>query len=67
MLFGQSSGLYDHYFTTFLDPVDVAWSFVQVLVMALLVMLIHTYYGYNASRGTVGRGNCSGAAGFGSR
>ncbi len=60
VLFGQSSGLYDHYFTTFLDPVDVAWSFVQVLVMALLVMLIHTYYGYNASRGPSGVGTAVG-------
>lgn len=60
VLFGQSSGLYDHYFTTFLDPVDVAWSFVQVLVMALLVMLIHTYYGYNASGGPSGVGTAVG-------
>lgn len=60
VLFNQSSGLYDHYFTTFLDPVDVAWSFVQVLVMALLVMLIHTYYGYNASGGPSGVGTAVG-------
>lgn len=60
VLFGQSCGLYDHYFTTFLDPVDVAWSFVQVLVMALLVMLIHTYYGYNASGGPSGVGTAVG-------
>ncbi|SDD01657.1 MlaE family ABC transporter permease [Rhodococcus tukisamuensis] len=62
VIFGQSSGLYDHYFTTFLDPVDVAWSFVQVLVMAALVMLIHTFYGFNAAGGPSGVGTAVGRA-----
>lgn len=62
VIFGQSSGLYDHYFTTFLDPVDVAWSFVQVLVMAILVMLVHTFYGFNAAGGPSGVGTAVGRA-----
>ncbi|CRK54311.1 YrbE family protein [Rhodococcus sp. RD6.2] len=60
VIFGQSPGLYDHYFSTFLNPMDVAWSFVQVLVMAMLVMLIHTYYGFNAAGGPSGVGTAVG-------
>ena len=53
---GQSAGLYDHYFNTFLIPVDLLWSFLQAIVMSIAVMLVHTYYGYNASGGPVGVG-----------
>ncbi|MFE6862185.1 ABC transporter permease [Nocardia sp. NPDC057668] len=56
VVFGQSPGLYDHYFSTFLNPVDVAWSFVQALTIAVLVMLIHTHYGFTATGGPAGVG-----------
>lgn len=46
VLYGQSAGVYDHYFDTFLIPTDILWSFVQAIVMAVAVMLIHTYYGF---------------------
>ena len=46
-LLGQSTGLYDHYFSTFLNPIDLLWSFVQAVLMALAVLLIHTYFGYS--------------------
>lgn len=59
---GQSSGLYDHYFQTFLIPIDLLWSFLQAIVMAVAVMLIHTYYGYNAGGGPVGVGVATGDA-----
>lgn len=62
VVLGQSGGVYDHYFSTFLVPSDVLWSFVQVLVMAIAVMLIHTYYGYNASGGPAGVGTATGRA-----
>jgi phospholipid/cholesterol/gamma-HCH transport system permease protein len=58
----QSSGLYDHYFNTFLVPTDLLWSFLQAIVMAVAVMLVHTYYGYNASGGPVGVGIAVGQA-----
>ena len=32
VLFGQSGGLYDHYFDTFLNPVDLLWSFLQAIL-----------------------------------
>jgi phospholipid/cholesterol/gamma-HCH transport system permease protein len=62
VIYGQSPGLYDHYFNTFLIPTDILWSFAQAIVMALAVMLIHTYYGYTASGGPVGVGVAVGNA-----
>lgn len=62
IIYGQSPGVYDHYFSTFLIPTDILWSFAQAIVMALAVMLIHTYYGYNASGGPVGVGVAVGNA-----
>ncbi|SEM19239.1 MlaE family ABC transporter permease [Rhodococcus maanshanensis] len=62
VIYGQSPGVYDHYFSTFLIPTDILWSFAQAIVMALAVMLIHTYYGYNASGGPVGVGVAVGNA-----
>ena len=59
---GQSGGLYDHYFTTFLNPTDLLWSFLQAIVMSIAVMLVHTYYGYNAAGGPVGVGVATGEA-----
>jgi phospholipid/cholesterol/gamma-HCH transport system permease protein len=59
---GQSKGLYDHYFNTFLIPSDLLWSFLQAIIMSIAVMLIHTYYGYNAHGGPVGVGIAVGQA-----
>jgi phospholipid/cholesterol/gamma-HCH transport system permease protein len=61
-LFGQSGGLYDHYFNTFLNPVDLLWSFLQALLMAFAVLLIHTFYGYFATGGPSGVGVAVGNA-----
>jgi phospholipid/cholesterol/gamma-HCH transport system permease protein len=62
VLFGQSSGLYNHYFDTFLNPIDLLWSFLQAILMALAVLLLHTYYGYFASGGPEGVGVATGNA-----
>ncbi|WP_293051092.1 ABC transporter permease [Mycobacterium sp.] len=61
-MFGQSGGLYDHYFDTFLNPIDLLWSFLQAVLMALTVLLIHTYFGYFASGGPSGVGVAVGNA-----
>ena len=58
----QSPGLYDHYFDTFLIPTDLLWSFLQAIIMSIAVMLVHTYYGYNAAGGSVGVGIAVGQA-----
>jgi phospholipid/cholesterol/gamma-HCH transport system permease protein len=62
LMFGQSGGLYDHYFSTFLNPIDLLWSFLQAVLMALTVLLIHTYFGYFASGGPSGVGVAVGNA-----
>jgi hypothetical protein len=59
-LYGQSHGTYEHYFRTFLRPEDVFWSFVQCVIIAVMVMVTHCYYGYNASGGPVGVGEAVG-------
>ena len=60
VLYGQSSGTYNHYFHTFLRPEDVFWSFVQVIIISVVVMINHCYFGYNASGGPVGVGEAVG-------
>jgi phospholipid/cholesterol/gamma-HCH transport system permease protein len=60
--FGQSSGTYDHYFHLFLPPIDVLYSFLKVLVFAVVIMLIHCYYGYYAKGGPAGVGVAVGRA-----
>jgi phospholipid/cholesterol/gamma-HCH transport system permease protein len=62
VLFGQSGGLYDHYFDTFLNPFDLLWSFLQATLMALTILLVHTYYGYFAKGGPAGVGVAVGNA-----
>ncbi|MEV0335830.1 ABC transporter permease [Nocardia sp. NPDC050717] len=62
VIYGQSAGVYDHYFSTFLIPSDILWSFAQAIVMALAVMLIHTYFGFTAAGGPVGVGIAVGNA-----
>jgi phospholipid/cholesterol/gamma-HCH transport system permease protein len=61
-LFGQSEGLYQHYFSTFLNPIDLLWSFLQAALMAVTILLIHTYYGYFAAGGPAGVGQATGNA-----
>jgi phospholipid/cholesterol/gamma-HCH transport system permease protein len=60
--YGQSKGTYDHYFHLFLPPGDVLWSFAKVLVFAVVIILIHCYYGYTASGGPAGVGVAVGKA-----
>lgn len=60
VLYGQASGTYQHYFSTFLRPNDVFWSFAEAVMMAVVVMFSHCYYGYTASGGPVGVGEAVG-------
>ena len=63
VLFGQSAGLYDHYFNTFLNPIDLLWSFLQAILMAIAILLIHTYFGYFATGGPPASGPRGGQRG----
>lgn len=60
--YGQSTGTYDHYFTQYLAPVDVFWSFLKVLVFAVAIVLVHCYYGFHATGGPAGVGIAVGRA-----
>jgi phospholipid/cholesterol/gamma-HCH transport system permease protein len=60
--YGLSGGTYDHYFDTFMHPTDIVYAMVQAVGVAIVVILIHTYYGYTASGGPVGVGEAVGKA-----
>jgi phospholipid/cholesterol/gamma-HCH transport system permease protein len=60
--YNDSAGTYSHYFHLFLPPLDVVWSFFKVLVFAVLIILVHCYYGYTASGGPAGVGVAVGRA-----
>ncbi len=62
MIYGQSSGTYDHYFKVFLPPMDMLYSFLKLIVLAVLIILIHCYYGFSASGGPAGVGMAVGKA-----
>ncbi|OBF28425.1 ABC transporter permease [Mycobacterium sp. ACS1612] len=62
LFYGQSTGTYEHYFQTFLRPEDVFWSFMDAIIISVIVMLNHCYYGYYASGGPVGVGEAVGRA-----
>jgi phospholipid/cholesterol/gamma-HCH transport system permease protein len=61
-VYGQGSGVYDHYFYTYLSPSDVLWSLAEVAAVALMIMLLCTYYGYTARGGPAGVGEAVGRA-----
>jgi phospholipid/cholesterol/gamma-HCH transport system permease protein len=60
--FGMSPGLYDHYSHAFLPTIDVLYSLIKVVVFSVIIVLVHTYYGYFASGGPVGVGRAVGKA-----
>jgi phospholipid/cholesterol/gamma-HCH transport system permease protein len=62
VLFGQSPGQYDHYFSTFILPRDVFLSVVKILVFATAIALIHCWYGMRASGGPQAVGEATGRA-----
>lgn len=49
--YGQSAGTYDHYFALFLPPVDILLSFLKVLFFAVMIILIHCWYGFGVRGG----------------
>jgi phospholipid/cholesterol/gamma-HCH transport system permease protein len=60
--FGLSPGVYNHYFRLYLPPIDVFYSLAKAVVFAVVVSLIHCYYGYYASGGPAGVGVAVGRA-----
>lgn len=60
--FGLSTGSYGQYFNLFLPATDVLYSVTKVIVFAVVVVLIHCYYGYYATGGPAGVGVAVGRA-----
>jgi phospholipid/cholesterol/gamma-HCH transport system permease protein len=60
--FFLSPGTYQHYFRLFLPPRDVLYSFIKAMVFAVVVTLIHCYYGFYATGGPAGVGVAAGRA-----
>ena len=60
--FGLSQGVYDYYFRLYLPFTDVVFSVIKAAIFAVVVALIHCYYGYYASGGPAGVGVAVGRA-----
>jgi phospholipid/cholesterol/gamma-HCH transport system permease protein len=60
--FGLSSGVYDYYFRLYLPFQDVIYSLAKASVFAVVVALIHCYYGFYATGGPEGVGVATGRA-----
>jgi phospholipid/cholesterol/gamma-HCH transport system permease protein len=60
--FSLSSGTYSHYFYLFLPPIDIVYSLIKAVLFAVVVILIHCYFGYTATGGPAGVGVASGRA-----
>jgi phospholipid/cholesterol/gamma-HCH transport system permease protein len=56
VFFHQSVGTYAHYFHLFLEPRDVLYSVLKVVVFMVFVTIVHTFYGYNTTGGPAGVG-----------
>lgn len=61
-LLGLSPGVYDYYFNLFLPPIDIFFSVAKAAIFSVQVVLIHCWYGYNASGGPAGVGVAVGRA-----
>ena len=62
MIFHQPAGTYLHYFEAFLNPVDIVLSVVKIVIFALVVTLVHCWFGFTATGGPQGVGEATGRA-----
>jgi phospholipid/cholesterol/gamma-HCH transport system permease protein len=60
--FGMGTGQYYHYFRKFLPPIDIFYSVCKAALFAVLVSMIHCYYGFTAKGGPAGVGVAVGRA-----
>jgi phospholipid/cholesterol/gamma-HCH transport system permease protein len=61
-VFDIPAGTYDHYFSSYLKSTDLLWSLLEATATGVVVMLVHTYYGFNAFGGPAGVGLATGRA-----
>ncbi|MCW2496879.1 ABC transporter permease [Jatrophihabitans sp.] len=62
VFFHQAMGTYLHYFHLFLRPQDILFSVLKVIVFTWIVVIVHTFYGYNAAGGPAGVGRATARA-----
>ena len=62
VIFGQSPGQYDHYFSAFILGRDVFLSVVKILVFATAITLLHCWYGMRVGGGPQAVGEATGRA-----
>lgn len=60
--FTLSPGTYRHYFRLFLPPIDIVYSFAKAMLFAVVVAVVHCFYGYYATGGPAGVGKAAGRA-----
>ncbi|MBW3658952.1 MAG: ABC transporter permease [Actinobacteria bacterium] len=60
--FSVSPGAYDTRLDLFLPPIDIFYSLIKAIVFVIVVVLIHTYYGFYAKGGPAGVGVAVGRA-----
>ncbi|GAB2988400.1 MlaE family ABC transporter permease [Nocardioides montaniterrae] len=62
ILFGQSPGQYEHYFSALIQGRDILFSVIKILIFALTVGLIHCWYGFKVGGGPQAVGEATGMA-----
>jgi phospholipid/cholesterol/gamma-HCH transport system permease protein len=62
LIFHQSPGQYDHYFSTFIQGRDILLSVVKIVVFAVAIALIHCWYGMGVGGGPQAVGEATGRA-----
>jgi phospholipid/cholesterol/gamma-HCH transport system permease protein len=60
VVYGVSGGAFDHYFQAFLIPQDIIASYLMVLVMSVVIVSVHCFYGFTARGGPAGVGEAVG-------
>ncbi|MCU4184187.1 ABC transporter permease [Acidiferrimicrobium sp. IK] len=58
----EGTGTYQHYFHAFLQPIDIVDSVLKVVVFAVIIIIIHCYYGYTTKGGPEEVGTATGRA-----
>lgn len=62
IIFHQSPGQYQHYFSTFIQGRDIWFSVIKIVVFAIVIAVLHCWYGYNVGGGPQAVGEATGRA-----
>jgi phospholipid/cholesterol/gamma-HCH transport system permease protein len=62
LIFHQSPGQYQHYFSTFIQDKDIWYSVIKIIVFAVAIALIHCWYGMGVGGGPQAVGEATGRA-----